>query len=228
MRDNLPIYAKSPMSVRNPDMLAHEYGYYDVEEMAGALPEGARIADIGAGESALGRYICSWRDDVDWTNIDVRYNNLSILNELSQGAPDNLHHVAGDVLGLLEACESGQFDHVYSYWMIQHLCLEDFELGVQGTRNMLEVAKPTGRVAIGPIISRSARRDHGHAFRADLSQHQPEDLDVLAEDMTSAAALSGFWKAYTYMTDRLSMFDSSPEIKPEYLHTPTSDSTLAA
>jgi hypothetical protein len=144
-----------PSTGRTPHFLAKQYGYDSAKRFADALPEGAVVIDVGSGVSKLGHFVAKHRPDITWVNADLAYANPDLLTEASEGAPDNLEFVAGDVIAFSPELHAfrGKADRVYSYWMLPHLSINSPTLAEKAAGTMWELLKPSGQLAIGPIRS---------------------------------------------------------------------------
>lgn len=141
-----------PTTERSAGILARRYGYASVAALADSLPPDARVLDVGAGASSLGREIARLRPDVRWTNLDFSYYDTQILDDVSKGAPSNLTFVAGDATQLDVSVSFGSMDAVFSYWLLPHLSLYDQKTALTAARQMYVAAKPGGVLAIGPRV----------------------------------------------------------------------------
>ena len=150
-------YEKAPTTDRKGIVLARHYGYAGLPEFVKDIPEGADIADVGAGKSPLGREVCRLRPDVQWLSIDRRYDRMRPHSRLRR-TPRNFEFVAGNALDLQTVVGERRFDLVLSYWMLSHIIIDGRELGLAAARNMLAIAKPTGVVAVGPCVALNTRR----------------------------------------------------------------------
>lgn len=148
--------AESLMSGRTP-AVASKFGYDGLLDFAQSLPPDARVVDVGAGLSTLGRGVCNLRGDVEWINADPNYGNFLTpshersFEDLLETKPNNLHYERVDAVHLVEAFGPAEFDRVVSYWAIQYIIMQKRERGVRAAENMLRAAKPSGSVAVGPV-----------------------------------------------------------------------------
>lgn len=219
-RPRLPIYAKAPMTKRTGALFVYEYGSYEtVEDFADDLPEGARVLDVGAGKSTFGANVARWRDDVEWTNADIRYNIPGMREAVGRHAPPNVRYVPADALRLLDAFEEGEFDRVFSNWLMPHIGMAGRNAGVIAARNMLAVASPDGEVAIAPCRPRATGVE-GKMFRVDMTEHEPAELDGIAEDMAAASRYTRIGAGLQYVVNQLCQrFEPENAMRPEHLPT---------
>lgn len=149
-------YERAPMTDRRGDTLALKYGYKDLSAFTDDLPVGARVVDIGAGFSSLGRQACYRRSDIEWVNVDIQYEDWTspyahLYEQLIDGKPSNLHFEPADAMSLVQDFGENQFDRTYSYWMLPHIILASRELGLSAVENMIRITKSSGNLAVGPI-----------------------------------------------------------------------------
>jgi hypothetical protein len=105
--------------------------------------------------SQLGHYVAKARPDVKWVNADLAYANPELREHASEGAPDNLEFICGDVIAFSPELHAykGKAHRVYSYWMMPHLSLNNVTLAEKAAGTMWELLRPDGLLAIGPIRS---------------------------------------------------------------------------
>lgn len=165
------------------------HGYPNVDVFAESLPQGANILDVGSGDSEFGKTVAELRPDVSWTNFDFSYRDEDALAKISEGAPDNIKYVAGDVTKLGEMYEPGTFDAVYSYWMMPHLSIDDVEPALEAAKAMFDVAKPGATISVGPVpgdgLFSSVRYGKAHRVTKDGSL----DADGFAQMIASKTKL---------------------------------------
>lgn len=146
-----------PSTGRKPLFLVKQLGFNSVARFAESLPEGALVADIGAGLSTFGQEVASMRADIHWINVDPCYLDKKIARWLPENLPPNLELLTdnitleSDTLSGLNA----KMDFVFSYWLIPHLSLEDDTAARTAIKNMTTLLKREGKMAVGPI------RKHG-------------------------------------------------------------------
>lgn len=116
MTENLTVYEKAVTTDRPAEVLAQRHGFESVAKLAESLPANALVLDVGAGASPFGKEMAMLRPDVSWINFDYSYQDPAILDEVTNDAPSNVKHVAGDATRLSEIYESESFDAVFSYW----------------------------------------------------------------------------------------------------------------
>ncbi|HXE10266.1 MAG TPA: class I SAM-dependent methyltransferase [Verrucomicrobiae bacterium] len=208
------------MTRRTGALFVHEYGGYEtVEDFADDLPEGARVLDVGAGKSAFGLNVARWRDDVEWTNADIRYNMPGMRESVGRHAPPNVRYVPADALRLLDAFEEGEFDRVFSNWMMPHISMAGRNAGVIAARNMLAVASPDGEVAVAPCRPRAPGVE-GRMFMVDMAEHTPAELDGIAEDMAAASRYNPIGAGLQYLVNQLAhRIEPENAIQPEHMPT---------
>lgn len=186
-------YEYAPISNREAGLLARYHGHKDVDSFAGEIPEAAEVLDVGAGYSTLGREVAVLRPDIRWLNVDLHY-----VKTIAQpkNMPDNLEHLPANVLALQESLGSRQFDRVLSYWLIPHVTLASRELGITAVRNMLEVAKPQGKISIGPTTGLRnfglSVLHHKGTVTVDKPKSEQEMTEVAA-NIVEATKLGRFW-----------------------------------
>lgn len=216
-RLKVPIYMKAPMTSRTGELFAYRQGYESVVELADSLPPGAQVLDVGAGKSSFGLRVCHERDDVEWTNADIRYFIPGMVDQLSRHKPPNLRFVPTDVLHLMETFPDEQFERVYSYWLLPHVSMAGRDMATQAARNILKVANPTGEVVVGPCRSRAAGVS-GRLFSVDMTGLVPEDLNGVAADIASASTFRGPGAAIQYLSNQLChRFERDGAMNPEHL-----------
>lgn len=192
-------------------MLAERYGYSSLQDFVADIPEGADVADVGAGQSILGLQVCRMRRDVSWLSIDQNYDKIPPYlrrQAWRRGVlrrPRNFDSVTGNALNLTEAVGDRRFDLVLSYWMLPHIIIDGHDLGLAAADSMLRIAKPTGVVAVGPCaalytealandkrlpleLKERQTKASELAMAVELSGY--DNLDHLAEQIVTANTLS--------------------------------------
>lgn len=154
MSEHLEIYEKAVTTERTAKTLAQRHGFKNIANLAEALPKNAQILDVGAGASPFGREISLLRPDISWTNLDYSYHDTRILNDISQDAPKNLTHIAGNATKLEEYFQPESFDAVFSYWLLPHLSLDDPTPAKQAARGLFSVTKVGGLLSVGPATTK--------------------------------------------------------------------------
>lgn len=149
------VYEKAVTTHRSGKVLARAHGFKDVAELSKSLPPSAKVLDVGAGASTLGREIAARRPDIVWTNLDYNYRNSSVLDEVQQDAPENVKYIAGDATKLTGLFKPGTFDAVFSYWLFPHLSLDDELPARKAAEEIYKVTASGGYMSIGPKINRS-------------------------------------------------------------------------
>lgn len=142
-----------PTTGRKVKFQLKQLEFPSLETFAASLPKGAVVADVGAGLSRLGHEVGALRSDITWINIDPAYAFPSIHQAASKNLPSNVSLCAGDIVKgftLSEELRNGA-DLVYSYWLLPHLSLEDDSVASAACEHMLDLLKPTGKLAIGPV-----------------------------------------------------------------------------
>ncbi len=148
-----------PSTGRSPEFLAKQYGYRSVNEFAISIPEGAYVADVGAGYSRLGHIVCEQRSDIVWFNVDPLYANPDVRRQIPKH-PKNLLFVPADVTSAYEVQRKnmdGSFDRVYSYWMLPHLSLDTDTQAAYATGSMYDMLNKSGILRVGPTNNLDAR-----------------------------------------------------------------------
>lgn len=181
-------FEQNPITASSADYLAGLYGHgTDIDEFAGALPRGARIADIGAGLSDFGHQVAVRRPDISWVNVDINYDanrrhpQREQIVQAQAAAPKNLEFVAASVLAL-PAELHGQ-DGVYSYNLVPHLLRIDRELGNQALTGMVELLNNEGQLMVGPTNAKMATSERWNvtALPADATSEEiAHALELLA------------------------------------------------
>src|SRR3989344_278542 len=154
MPESQTIYEKAITTDRPAKMLARKHGFESVAQLAKMLPQGAKVIDVGAGASPFGKEVASLRPDITWVNFDYSYKDPEILEDVSQDAPDNLEHVAGDAIKLSEIYGHETFDAVFSYWLLPHLSIDNPKPAEETAKAIFAVTKTGGLMSVGPKVSR--------------------------------------------------------------------------
>jgi hypothetical protein len=186
---NLTIYEKAVTTGRPAEMLAQKHGFESIAQLAASLPQNARILDVGAGASLVGKEVAVLRPDISWTNFDYSYQNHAILDEVSANAPTNLAHTAGDATKLLEVYEPESFEAVFSYWLLPHLSIDDPQPAHDTAKAIFAITKNGGVMSVGPQTSghRLLTLKSGPALKTvkDVSQ----SADTYADTVVAATKL---------------------------------------
>lgn len=141
----------APSTRRSAKTLADFYGFDSPRAMAESLPKDARVADIGAGQSKLGRTITDLRDDVTWLNVDLRTGLFRFSQRQQRDSAPGLQYLKADIFHLPVA--SGSLDRVYSSWLLPHIRLDSQELAIQAVHNMAALLKHDGVMAVAALGS---------------------------------------------------------------------------
>jgi ubiquinone/menaquinone biosynthesis C-methylase UbiE len=193
MNENLTVYEKAVTTDRPAEMLAHKHGFESVSQLAETLPEGAHVLDVGAGASPFGKEVAVLRSDITWVNFDYSYQDPKILEDVSRNTPANVQHIAGDATKLEEVYDPETFDAVFSYWLLPHLSIDDFEPAKAVARAIFTVTKPDGLMSVGPKVSQRKvpSLKSGPAIQiiksGDLSAENYADTVVVATKLPKVA-----------------------------------------
>ena len=141
-----------PTTGRGAEALARKHGYKNLASLVRSLPPKAKVLDVGAGASPLGKEIALLRPDIHWTNLDFGYYDKQILDEAKKGAPPNLKLVAGDVTRLEAFVKPNSMDAVFSYFLFPHLSTYDEQLALAAAKQVYATLKPGGVSVIGPRL----------------------------------------------------------------------------
>jgi ubiquinone/menaquinone biosynthesis C-methylase UbiE len=152
MKNRQPVYEKARTTERPAETLVRRHGFDSIAHLAESLPQDAKVIDVGAGASDFGAQVAGLRPDISWINFDYSYGNQDILNEVSEGAPENMEFVAGDATKLDQIYEPDSFDASFSYWLFPHLSLDEMEPAEQAARAIFRITKPQGLISIGPQV----------------------------------------------------------------------------
>jgi SAM-dependent methyltransferase len=191
MSEGLKIYEKAVTTERSAEKLARRHGYNNVVQLAESLPPGALVLDVGSGASLFSNAVAMLRPDAAFVNFDYSYNNPAILADVVKDSPANVEYVPGDVIKLGEIYDPESFDAVYSYWLLQHLSLDDPEPAMVAARAIFEATKPGGLISIGPIKNghRLPSMRPQRTFR--IIKDDSTDADAFAEAVVAATRLQG-------------------------------------
>lgn len=187
------IYEQAVTTSRSAETLAKKHGFENLEDLVAMLPEGARVIDVGAGTSNLGKEACRLRQDITWLNFDYSYSNPDIMTEVSAGSPPNLQLIAGDATKLQELYLPESFDAVFSYWMMPHLSLASDKPAQDAAKGMLSLAKNGAYVSVGPKVGK--QKGKLPRFRGGEAVHFVKDgsmnINGLAQELVSRTKLKG-------------------------------------
>jgi ubiquinone/menaquinone biosynthesis C-methylase UbiE len=153
MIENLTVYEKAVTTDRPAEMLAKKHGFESLAQLAEALPQGARVLDVGAGASPFGKEVAKLRPDITWINFDYSYHDPAILQDVTRDAPANVEHIAGNATKLDEVYGHGTFDAVFSYWLFPHLSIDDPKPAQDTAKAIFKVTKQGGLISIGPKVN---------------------------------------------------------------------------
>jgi SAM-dependent methyltransferase len=193
-----------------PEKAAHLFGYESPKEVADMLPEGAHVADAGAGASAFGNAVARLREDITWTNIDASYSWEPIRERLAAHAPPNLRFLAADLVELPIPEEAEKYDFVFSYHVFPHIIMENRASGLVAIRNVLQLARAGGRLAIGPVARYTKLERPPRAGNDVVVMDTPEtpaELDELTTQVFQAVRLKGL---SAYLQKRINMHMRQP------------------
>jgi len=170
----------APHTGRSARLISKLYGYRSPKEFVAELPENARVADIGAGNSNLGRVAAGLRPDIQWTNIDIQYDDFyPSLRERSK-APDNVSYVAADIL---HSClQAGSLDLIVSNAALPFIIMTDEVLAMRALYSMRESLKTDGRMILGKgIVNGALFRKKDGAVHATAQEFDEDPEKVLRE-----------------------------------------------
>src|SRR6266705_5282378 len=93
-------YEMSPHTGRDASMLAADYGFGNVDDLARRLPDEATVVDVGAGLSPFGCTIAALRPDITWINTDRRYPDIVpwAQDRYDGDPPSNVKYVKDDIV----------------------------------------------------------------------------------------------------------------------------------
>lgn len=182
------IYEHAITTHRSAEKLARKHGFGFVGNLAESLPVGARVLDVGAGASPLGKEVAALRPDILWTNYDYSYFDSDILNEVSNDAPYNVQHVAGDATQLTDVYEPESFDAIFSYWLLPHLSLESPDPALVAAKAIFALTRQDGFMSVGPRASKlTVSLWSGPAIRVD--KNKSWDADMYAKRIVQETTL---------------------------------------
>ncbi len=119
----------------SPQELAKLLGFQRIDALAQYLPHESRVLHFGAGASELGDEVVFWRRDIEWTNADPRYD------EVTQTAESGVESVKYGVQDLLNNFGEGAFSHIYV-----HEALKDITDEPQALEGLKVLCKSPTRV----------------------------------------------------------------------------------
>lgn len=222
MSRDVPIHEKAPTTDRSATELAIRYGYLGITDLCNSLPKNARILDVGAGASSLGRQIAIKRKDVEVVCFDFSYHDERILSDLERNKPENLHYIPGDIANLVEKYGRNSFDTVFSYWLLPHLALEDRNIAKVGISNLYSVTKYNGELHVGP----TRRGTLNMLKRVDINEN--DLIDFAVDQITLSPIMRRFQILSNELT--LSYFGISRYMKREngrlYVYDPESETYI--
>lgn len=199
LMSRLDNFEQNPITASSAGYLAELYGQgRSIDEFAEALPDNARIADIGAGLSDFGHQVAALRPDVLWTNVDVNYDEcrrhpqFEQIAEAQKEAPKNLKFVAASVLEL-PAELRGQ-DGVYSYNLVTHLQRIDRNLGRRALTGMVELLNDEGQLMVGPTNAKMATSERWNVTALPAGA-TPEEITRAQELLTTSRLASLYYNA---------------------------------
>ena len=178
----LPVSEKATTVTYQPDeSVVNRLGFRSVHSLAGSLPPGAEVIDVGAGLSRLGHTVTALRDDIHWTNFDIAYlpsetnpEVIKRLGVLAASAPENLKYLGGNILNPPQKLNEDYYDRIFSFWMLPHIVKNSGPRpGVVAAWNMINMGKPGGILTVGPLRSYG---DNAQSFEIPDSQEKARDL----------------------------------------------------
>ncbi len=149
LKNNVP-FRILPTTGRSAETLARRHGYKNLDSLLRSLPLDAKVLDVGAGASPLGKEVTRFRPDIHWTNLDFGYHDKRIWEEAIRGAPSNLELLAGDVTQLNELIKPSSMDVVFSYFLFPHLSTYDRQTALAAAEQIYHATKPGGLMVVGP------------------------------------------------------------------------------
>ena len=120
-----------------------------LEEFCRTLPANAHVLDVGCGGGGMAVYLCSLRDDISITGIDLCPAQIRRALRTTQHIREKVRFEHGSALAL--PFQSSGFDAVISITAIKHWPSQE-----QGISECLRVLKPGGALFIGEV-DRGAR-----------------------------------------------------------------------
>jgi hypothetical protein len=169
-------------------------------QFAGALPSGARVADLGGGTGSNVRYLSALSGDARWRIVDSDRVLLDRATRLMAGAVQTDHRdLTGDLGPVLDACEavttSALLDLCSAAWI-------DRLVGALAQRQLpfLAVLSVDGRIQFDPslpddalIVDAFARHQRGDkgfgpALGGEASGHLTRQLEAQGFTVSSAAS----------------------------------------
>ncbi len=196
MKSKTPLYKLAPVTASTAKFLAIVYGASSIEDYAQSLPRSARILDVGAGNSELGRVVAGLRPDVSWTNLDINYTSPE-LSRLQRDAPENLKYINGNVLDSHELPDD-TYDRIYAFWVLPHIGIEDPKLIGLAITNMLGMLKnsTSSRLVVGPLVNKRTGSASTNYLTTELIKNAgKEDVAGLVTDSTVPKDQIGFYRA---------------------------------
>ena len=188
--NRLENFEQSLSTASSADYLAELYGQGSgIDEFAMALPQNARIADVGAGLSDFGYQVAARRPDISWTNVDIHYEasrahpQHDLIERAKAIAPQNLSFVTASALELPD--ELYAQDKVYSYNLVTHLQRIDRNLGRQALTGMVDLLNDGGQLMVGPTNAKMASSERWNVttLPADASS---EEITLAQELLTTS------------------------------------------
>lgn len=135
--------------------LAVSLDYSNMSGMAerGMVPQQSRILGLGATMAMLGQEMAFYRQDIFWTNIATKYDDIDILPYVDQEPERNIEYRTCILPNIGDALADKEFDRIYAtYEDLSHL-------------------SETSLRKIGNALVRSL--DDGGIIRiADIAEHQ--------------------------------------------------------
>lgn len=170
----------APTTPHTAELIAVQHGVSSVDEFVRLLPEGARVLDVGSGDSPFGFAVAEQGRDkqVSVTTIDL------VEPHLSHAAPSNLSHIVGDAARLTDHIPPDSQDYTASYFLLPHL---DVATREQVAREMYAVTKPGGTISVGPWLQSPTGKPYGlvgalRALRLSPAKRFVKQADATPED----------------------------------------------
>src|SRR5262249_43540172 len=136
-----------------------------LEQRIGALPQKARVLEVGSGGGQLARTIASWRPDITLVGVDLSPEQVARARQRTTAFGDRIRFVEGNALDL--PFGAGECDAVIGVASVKH--------GPDPARGLSECARVLrfgGLSAIGEV-DRSCRLEDARAFVGGWNAPRP-------------------------------------------------------